>query len=151
MNTGNQTFNEQADYIAQVHSRGGRITTAKKLAISILSQAEGHLTAENLCDSMRPSIPKINLSTIYRILEELESYGLVSHTHFGHGPATYEIKAIEHIHLICQICDAEESVSQTLFKNVGKELLLKFGFKTDLSHFAIPGICKNCRSKSIVN
>ena len=135
------------EYLYQIRERGGRITDAKRQLILTLLNADEHLTADQIYDEIAKQLPRLSISTVYRILEEFEIFGIATHTHFGHSPATYELYTVKHIHLICEKCDSIESIPHPIFRPLVKTLRNNYGFITDMSHFAIPGICKKCLEK----
>ncbi|CAB4681095.1 unannotated protein [freshwater metagenome] len=91
----------------------------------------------------------VNLSTVYRTLEVLESVGLVTHAHIGHGAPTYHAVDEElHIHLVCDRCSAVASVPAAVASTFVERLRSEQGFTTDISHMAIHGHCAKCEGKS---
>ena len=105
----------------------------------------GHATPEEVAEKVRQSHHGINLSTVYRNLETLENVGLVLHTHLGHGGATYHAaEELTHLHLVCSDCgDIGDAPIETA-ANFVNTLSDDFGFKTDVTHFAIYGLCAKC-------
>src|SRR6185436_11498510 len=67
---------------AVVRARGLRLSTARRLVLEALYDADGPLTAEQLAGEM-------DVASVYRNLETLEELGLVRHFHLGHGPGLY--------------------------------------------------------------
>jgi Fe2+ or Zn2+ uptake regulation protein len=92
--------------------------------------------------------PDINLSTIYRNLDELEQLGIVIHSHLGHGPATYNLAALAHGHLVCDNCGAVIEAPGELFQGLGTAAQTRYGFEIDPHHFAVPGLCQTCRLRT---
>ena len=91
----------------------------------------------------------VNLSTVYRTLEVLESVGLVTHAHIGHGAPTYHAVDEElHIHLVCDRCSAVASVPAAVASTFVERLRSEQGFTTDISHMSIHGHCAKCEGKS---
>jgi Fur family ferric uptake transcriptional regulator len=108
----------------------------------------GHSTPEEVAEKVRLTHPGINLSTVYRNLETLENVGLVQHTHLGHGGATYHAaEEITHLHLVCGICGSVGDAPIDAAANFVNTLADDYGFKTDVSHFAIYGTCAACAEK----
>ena len=64
--------------------------------------------------------PDIHLSTIYRNLEELERLGVVVHSHFGHGPATYHLASSVHGHFVCEQCGTLIEAPDSFFDGLTK-------------------------------
>jgi Fe2+ or Zn2+ uptake regulation protein len=123
---------------------GGRVTASRRLLLRSLFASKGHRTAEELATEVQAEAPDVHLSTVYRNLEELERLGLVVHTHFGHGPATYHLASAVHGHFVCEECGALIEVPGTLFDDLAAEARARFGFTIDPHHFAMLGRCADC-------
>jgi Fur family ferric uptake transcriptional regulator len=108
----------------------------------------GHATPEEVAEKVRSTHPGINLSTVYRNLETLENVGLVLHTHLGHGGATYHAaEELTHLHLVCSECESIGDAPIDAAANFVNTLSDEYGFKTDVTHFAVYGLCSKCASK----
>ncbi|MEY3686867.1 MAG: hypothetical protein RLZZ73_725 [Actinomycetota bacterium] len=82
---------------------------------------------------------------VYRNLETLENVGLVQHTHLGHGGATYHAaEELTHLHLVCGTCGSVGDAPIDVAANFVQNLSDDYGFKTDVTHFAIYGTCSAC-------
>jgi Fur family ferric uptake transcriptional regulator len=109
----------------------------------------GHATPEEVAEKVRATHPGINLSTVYRNLETLENVGLVLHTHLGHGGATYHAaEELTHLHLVCSECQSIGDAPIETAANFVNTLADDYGFKTDVTHFAIYGLCSKCANKN---
>jgi Fur family ferric uptake transcriptional regulator len=101
-----------------------------------------------VAERVRQTHPGINLSTVYRNLETLENVGLVQHTHLGHGGATYHAaEEMTHLHLVCGKCGSVGDAPIDAAANFVQNLADDYGFKTDVTHFAIYGTCSACVEK----
>ena len=128
----------------ELHMKGLRLTPQRDLVLQAVRKLD-HATPEEVHQKVHASHPGINLSTVYRNLETLENVGLVQHTHLGHGSATYHAsEELNHLHLVCESCgsigDAPLEVAASFVQSLSDD----YGFKTDVSHFAISGMCSNC-------
>ena len=128
----------------ELHQKGLRLTPQRVLVLAAV-RSLGHATPEEVAEKVRQTHPGINLSTVYRNLETLENVGLVLHTHLGHGGATYHAaEELTHLHLVCSDCgDIGDAPIETA-ANFVNTLSDDFGFKTDVTHFAIYGLCTKC-------
>lgn len=133
------------DVLALVRERGGRVTSARRLLLHALFDAPRHWTAEELAEVIQTQAPDINLSTIYRNLEELEQMGVIVHAHLGHGPATYHLATSVHSHFVCEECNTAFEAPDELFRTLSKNARTQFGFEINPHHFAVLGRCKNCQ------
>jgi Fe2+ or Zn2+ uptake regulation protein len=129
-----------------LRSEGNRVTTSRRLLIGCLVGAQGHLTAEEIAEYLQHRAPDIHLSTIYRNLDELERLGIISHSHLGHGPATYHLATKVHGHLVCEDCGATIEAPDAIFSQLATAILAKHEFVIDPHHFAVLGRCGACQA-----
>ena len=104
-----------------------------------------HGTPEEILAEVQRHASGVNLSTIYRTLEVLESVGLVTHAHIGHGAPTYHaVDEHPHIHLVCDACGDVTSVPAGVANPFVDALYLGYGFRTDIAHVSVHGRCQAC-------
>ena len=132
------------DVLASVRARGGRATPSRRALLEVLFNADGHLTAEELAAAVEARVPGVNMSTIYRNLDDLQRLGVVVHSHLGHGPATYQLASSAHAHFICDNCGATVEAPDKVFQGLARTAKAKLGFSIDPHHFAILGRCASC-------
>lgn len=131
--------------LALVRQQGGRVTSARRLLLQAVFAADGHQTAEELAATVQAHAPDVNMSTIYRNLDDLVRLGVVTHAHLGHGPAMYHLAATAHGHLVCQECGTVIEVPDELFGTLARTARSRFGFDINPHHFAVLGRCQRCR------
>ena len=139
------------DVLATLRARGGRVTNSRRLLLHALFDTPRDRTAEQLAAEVQARTPDINLSTIYRNLDELEQLGVVVHAHLAHGPATYHLAALAHGHLVCEECGAAIEAPSDLFSGLSQMARSRFGFEIHPYHFAVPGRCQACRQRDDVD
>ena len=128
---------------------GHRLTPQRIMILSAVRHAEGHVTATEILEDVKQSYPYIDASTVYRTLSVLKQMRLVSETDMGGGESRYEwIEQVRHHHLICRDCDGVMLLDDRFLENLGAEILDDYGFKADIDHFAIFGVCAGCRVKA---
>lgn len=128
----------------ELREKGLRLTPQRELVLQAVRDL-GHATPEEVATKIHLTHPGINLSTVYRNLETLENVGLVQHTHLGHGGATYHAaEDLTHLHLVCGICGLVGDAPIETAGNFVQQLSDDYGFKTDVTHFAIYGTCSAC-------
>lgn len=127
-----------------LRARGGRATTSRRMLLEVLFESDDHRSAEELAAVVQARAPEVHLSTIYRNLEELEQLGVIAHTHLGHGPATYQLAASAHAHLLCERCGRRYEAHADLFAGLAQAAQERYGFTIDPRHFAILGRCAEC-------
>lgn len=108
-----------------------------------------HATPDDILTEVRKTASSVNISTVYRTLELLEELGLVSHAHLGHGAPTYHLAdRHHHMHLVCRDCGSVIEADVTVAAPLVDRLQERFGFDTDMKHFAIFGRCRDCTAKA---
>ncbi len=128
----------------ELREKGLRLTPQRELVLNAVREL-GHATPEDVAAKIHLTHPGINLSTVYRNLETLENVGLVQHTHLGHGGATYHAaEELTHLHLVCENCGSVGDAPIEAAANFVNTLSDDYGFKTDVTHFAIYGTCADC-------
>lgn len=82
---------------------GLKITHPRKRILEILeSNRSKHLTADDIYRVLVEAGEDIGLATVYRVLSQFESAGLVEKHNFESGQAYYEIDSGEHHdHMVC--------------------------------------------------
>jgi Fur family transcriptional regulator, ferric uptake regulator len=138
---------EVEEVLALIRSRGGRVTATRRAVVEALLGGCGeHLTAEEVVARVQAAHPEAHLSTVYRTLDALESLGVATHVHLGHGPSTFHLASERHHHAACDACGAVVELPEDLFADVARRVADSTGFRIDPSHFALPGRCRDCAS-----
>jgi Fe2+ or Zn2+ uptake regulation protein len=132
------------DALARMRQHGGRATPARRLLLGALLANPGHRSAEELAAHVRVTAPDVNVSTIYRNLDELERLKIVDRTHLGDGPATYHLSLNAHGHLVCEQCASMTEVPDELFSELAETVRERYGFAIDPHRFAVIGLCASC-------
>ncbi len=130
----------------RLREHGFRITPQRQLVLEAVEYLR-HGTPEEILAEVQRTATGVNLSTVYRTLEVLEDVGLVTHAHIGHGAPTYHAVDEElHIHLVCDRCRQVLSVPADTALTFTNALDENFGFKTDIAHVSVHGLCSTCQS-----
>jgi Fur family ferric uptake transcriptional regulator len=145
--SGATDFSSVDSVLAYLRSHGGRVTSARRILLDVLFQADGHMSAEELTEAVQERAPDVNLSTVYRNLDELEQLGVISHSHLGHGPSSYLLASHAHAHFICSDCGTMIGAPDDMFRGLARAAKTKLGFSIDPKHFAILGLCAECSGK----
>jgi Fe2+ or Zn2+ uptake regulation protein len=122
-----------------------RITPQRARIWEALVKSSGHLSAEEVWEEVRETLPGLELSTVYRALEALEEAGLVVESRFSEGPRIFEAQPSVHPHLVCEGCGE-------IFHpraEVGNRLLEVLwagaeGFEVRELHAMAKGLCAAC-------
>ena len=137
----------EAEITTVLRDHGHRLTPQRMLILSSLRHAAGHITASDILESVQQSYPYVDISTVYRTLTVLKDLRLVTETQMGGENATFEWLGPEpHHHLICRGCDRVTLMEHPHFTELAAVITRETGFRPDIDHFAIFGLCTDCRA-----
>jgi len=138
-------MNTARDFRLALKERGLRMTPQRQLILDAVAALRGHISADQVYQQVIRQFPDVNVTTVYRTLEVLEELGLMRHTHFHDGVAQYQrTDEAPHHHLVCTVCDGDTELDLEILEPLAEELLQRYGFKSDLAHTAIVGVCRAC-------
>ena len=136
----------ESETIDALRESGHKMTPQRMMILTTLRHADGHLTAADIYDRIKQDYPYVDISTVYRTLAVLKEMRLISETHMGANDAAFEWVATErHHHLICRQCEHVSELDHRYLENLGAQIRDDVGFRADLDHFAIFGLCRVCQ------
>ena len=139
----------ESETAAALRAAGQKVTPQRMLILSCLRHANHHITAAEVLERVRATYPYIDASTVYRTLASAKELRLVNDTRMGGGDTEFEwIGGDKHHHLICRVCGAATLLDSRYLDSVATALIAETGFAADLDHFAIFGICRECRARA---
>ncbi len=117
----------------ELRKAGLKITLPRLKILEILeSSVQRHLSAEDIYKDLLDAGEEIGLATVYRVLTQFESAGLVTRHNFEGGHSVFELDdGGHHDHMVCiETGDVVEFISEDIerlqhevAKNRGYELL----------------------------
>lgn len=134
--------NENAD----LKKAGLKITLPRVKILSILeSSKQRHFSAEELYKLLAESGDDVGLATVYRVLTQFESAGLVIRHRFETGHAVFELNdSSHHDHMVCTQCARVHEFFDKVIEDRQQEIAKQQEFTiTDHYHY-LYGICKEC-------
>ncbi len=134
--------------VAELRSRGYRITPQRDLIIQAISHSPRHITAEEVALQLQEYTQTINIATIYRTLDLLWQEGFACRNDLSEGKIVYAtVQHGPHIHLVCRKCNQVIDADSDALNTLNLELQEHYGFDPDLDHFSIFGVCSECQEK----
>jgi Fur family ferric uptake transcriptional regulator len=134
--------------IARLRARGERVTPARRAVLRVLAGTSEHLSVEDVLARADEIVPGMHRTTVYRAVESLGEFGLVTHVHPAHGPAVYHLTAAltggAHLHTRCRSCGEIADVPADLLDDVAARLAATVGFRLQPDHAALTGLCRTC-------
>lgn len=126
---------------------GLKVTLPRLKVLEILeNNPQRHMSAEDVYKTLLDQGEEIGLATVYRVLTQFETAGLVSRHHFEGGHSVFEIDSGEHHdHMLCVRCGTIEEFVDEVIEDRQRELARKAGFDMTDHYLYIYGICTNCQ------
>ena len=131
--------------IELLRQRGLRMTPQRRVIVSEIMRTQGHISPTALARRVQGELPGVNAATIYRTLSVLEEAGVLAHAHLEGGAEYHRAEDAGHVHLACSRCGAEDDLSLDEADALQQLIEQHHGFLPDLTHFAISGLCAECR------
>lgn len=134
----------------QLKAVGLKITTPRLNILKILKQAsQHHVSAENIYHALRNQGEDIGLATVYRVLTQFETAGLVIRHFFEGGQSVFELaQDSHHDHLVCIECARIEEFVDNMIENRQHIIAEQAGFKMTSHQLNIYGICPSCQQNN---
>ncbi len=126
---------------------GLKVTTPRIKILEIMEQSKlRHMSAEDVYKRLLEADEEIGLATVYRVLTQFETAGLVSRHHFETGHSVFELnQGSHHDHILCVKCGrVDEFVDDTIEKRQ-REIADKAGYEMTDHCLYIYGICSSCQ------
>jgi Fur family ferric uptake transcriptional regulator len=123
-----------------------RNSTVDKLILDLITREENHISSQDIFEHLKPVLPAVNRSTIYRALDRLVKSGQVSVSDLGTGSMLYQhIGGEIHHHLVCQKCQKISTLSHDIVEKFFSDIQLSSHFKIATKHLILYGVCPNCQ------
>ena len=137
------------DVRERLHERGLRWTPQRRLLVDVLAGTDGHITGAELVERCREQDPEVTPSTVYRTLDVLEDIGLIRHAHGLDGREEFHVRpGREHGHMHCSVCHRAWEISGDDVAELVDDFERTRGFRVDLGHLSVIGICQDCQEGS---
>ena len=131
----------------QLRSAGLKVTLPRLKILKILDAANPrHISAEDVYRALLESGDNVGLATVYRVLTQFESAGLVIRHTFTDGHAVFELNEQEHHdHLVCTQCNSVIEFMDPEIESRQETIAQSHGFKITDHNLYIYGLCQQCQ------
>jgi Fur family transcriptional regulator, ferric uptake regulator len=106
-----------------------------------------HMSAEEIYRQLMETDEDIGLATVYRVLTQFESAGLVTRHHFEGGHAVFELeRGHHHDHMVCVKCGHVDEFEDETIEKRQRERAEALGYRLIEHSLIMYGECqrKNC-------
>ncbi len=132
---------------------GLKVTLPRMKILDILHEnSDQHLSAEDIYKTLLGAGEEIGLATVYRVLTQFESAGLVKRHNFEGGQAVFELdEGGHHDHILCQQCGKIEEFYDEEIEQRQQAIATRFGFELADHSLILYGNCtrKDCPNRPV--
>ena len=121
-----------------------KLTNQRTQILEFLQTAKNHPTAEEIYKKLKPYLPHLSLSTIYRNLKSLESEEVIISLKTPDNNKHFEIKGPDLAHFWCWNCRKLLELPLVEILEIKNRLKIK-GFQAKKINIIIEGICPKCK------
>ncbi|TXH04051.1 MAG: ferric iron uptake transcriptional regulator [Nevskiaceae bacterium] len=132
---------------SDLRNAGLKVTLPRLKILEMLEHNPArHLSAEDIYRQLLELHEDIGLATVYRVLTQFESAGLVRRHHFEGGYAVFELeRGHHHDHLVCIKCGLVVEFEDPVIERRQHEKAKELGFSLREHSLIMYGECSNCR------
>ncbi len=134
----------EPDLFDRIRAAGWRLTPQRRVIAEVLRGEHVHLTADEVFEQARASLPELGRATVYATLGEMVAQGLVQEVATGPGRRLFDPNvAVDHQHFVCRRCGAIRDVTATGITKVG--LPAGDDARVEVVEVVLRGLCGGCR------
>lgn len=133
----------QTDELKQA---GLKSTLPRIKVLKLLESSRGqHLSAEDVYQQTLKNKESIGLATIYRVLTQFETAGLVLRHNFGERSVFELADSDHHDHMVCMDCGVIIEFHDDTIEKLQVSIAEQNSFKILDHSLCLYGLCENCR------
>jgi Fur family ferric uptake transcriptional regulator len=131
----------------ELRNAGLKVTLPRVKILEILERSNPrHISAEDMYKALLESGEDIGLATVYRVLTQFETAGLVTRHHFEGGHSVFELnQGTHHDHILCVKCGRVDEFVDAEIESRQKKIASAKGYEMTDHSLYIYGICSSCR------
>lgn len=128
---------------------GLRVTVPRMRILETLENSEQrHMSAEDVYRALIEAGEEVGLATVYRVLTQFESAGLVIRHNFEGGQSVFEIDEGEHHdHMLCVQCGRVDEFVDDVIEQRQLRIAESRGYQMTDHALYIYGICPDCQAR----
>ncbi|MCM8855671.1 MAG: ferric iron uptake transcriptional regulator [Candidatus Thiodiazotropha sp.] len=132
-----------------IRKAGLKVTLPRIKILGLLeNNSQRHVSAEDVYKMLLDNGEEIGLATVYRVLTQFETAGLVTRHNFEGGHAVFELdRGGHHDHMVCVVCGKVEEFIDTTIEKRQREIAKEHGFEMVDHSLIIYGHCGNPKCK----
>lgn len=133
----------------ELREAGLKVTLPRLKILKILEDAKTHhLSAEDIYKALLQQDEDVSLGTVYRVLTQFETAGLIKRHNFAGGYSVFELEQGDHHdHIVCELCYAVYEFVDEVIEQHQQAIAHQFGFNMTNHSLTIYGVCNQCQKK----
>lgn len=133
----------------ELKKAGLKATLPRIKILEILEKTElRHMSAEDVYKALLESGEDVGLATVYRVLTQFESAGLVFRHNFEGGHSVFELnEGHHHDHILCIKCGRVDEFFDESIEQRQREIARERGYVMTDHNLTIQGVCPKCLEK----
>lgn len=140
------------EIIETLRRKGFRLTSARKHVIEVLYRHHDYVGAYDIHHLLEAEGIHTGISSVYRVLEVLQSLNLLQQEEFGQGGIRYRLQRSPQHHshqLICSRCGRTEELGECPLSQWARRLEEDSGYAIQEHWLRFFGLCPTCKKSEI--
>ena len=131
----------------ELKQHGLKATVPRLKILELMESSEvPHFSAEDIYKHLLDGEVELGLATVYRVLTQFESAGIVIRHNFEEGHSVFELAREEHHdHIVCVRCGKVEEFHDHEIEKRQKLIADSLGFELTDHNLNLYGLCPACR------
>ena len=133
---------------SDLRKAGLKVTLPRMKILNILEDSNArHQSAEDVYKILLETGEDIGLATVYRVLTQFESAGLVKRHHFEGGHSVFELnQGDHHDHILCVKCGRVDEFVDEIIEQHQKDIATRLGYELTDHCLYMYGVCSQCKA-----
>lgn len=134
---------------SELKKAGLKATLPRLKILEFLENSEvRHMSAEDVYKALLETGEEVGLATVYRVLTQFESAGLVVRHHFEGGQSVFEMAhGKHHDHILCVKCGKVDEFFDDTIEERQKKIAKEKGYAMTDHSLYIYGVCAECQKQ----
>jgi Fur family ferric uptake transcriptional regulator len=126
---------------------GLKVTLPRLKILQLLESSDNHhMSAEDTYRALILQGEEVGVATIYRVLTQFESAGIVNKLNFDNGQSIFELSNVEHHdHLVCVKCGKIDEFHSEEIEKRQDEMAQRYGYQLTDHCLYLYGLCAECQ------
>lgn len=131
----------------ELKKAGLKVTLPRVRILELLeSSPDRHMSADDVYRALLEQGEDVGLATVYRVLTQFESAGMVERNTFENNVSVFEIASdSHHDHLVCQGCGKVVEFHNQAIETEQQRVADSHGFVLTDHALILYGLCADCR------